>query len=349
MFIVYRILYSISRQKSNTDELSGGGKTFQFTGKPAQSPPETARLIPYTGSEDPFANLADALETHGVLIDKGGLERIGDFTIDEMVGYHIRAFTHADYFLLAIIYKDPIDRVWLNLVTEYTDGRVITTSSAERGAILQSRPRGMPLFNYPAVSPEQLLRRHKLETRANDNIGSLAPEEFPEYFAKNYARVRAHVYEREEEASLPQDELGQMQSGAADQAMTETTDNTSSFTPSRAQQKHWLDKIYESNPIPREQRKQFQSSLVWILENAELEPVSHAISQYADVNIEEVDKGRLVIRTDAGVEDILDPGNLRGPALFEKINSALPEGKRFKKLRVSLGGVSFYSQMIPGT
>lgn len=351
LFIVYRILSSLSgQQKAAKTGESVSGKIFRLPTKKPAAPPASARLTPITGDKDPFGQSAEALDFHKTLMDKGGLERIGDYFIEEMPGYALRAFTHPSQSFVAIIYKDPGDRVWVNLVTEYEDGRIITSSSAESGAISLSRPHGMPLFNYPGLSVEQLLRRHKLETRGTKQAEPIPPEKFPEYFAKNYAKVRAHVYEQEQRKtemegtgsilSLPQN---QPQDVYAKQPVNEDM-GEDEFIPSRADHKEWLDIIYRAVEVPKDKRGQFQSGLVWIIDNATAQSISQTISDYSGVTVDQAE-GRLIIRTEAGPEDIIEPGELKGPELFEKINSGLPAGSRFTRLPVDIKGVAFYSTM----
>ena len=76
-----------------------------------------------------------------------------------------------------------------------------------------------------------------------------------------------------------------------------------------------------------------------------MESVANTLADYADVTITEVEKGRWVIRSERGAEDIIEPGKLSGPDLFDKVNASLPEGRRFNKIPVSMKGVAFYSMM----
>ncbi|VAX17511.1 hypothetical protein MNBD_NITROSPINAE04-965, partial [hydrothermal vent metagenome] len=97
-------------------------------------------------------------------------------------------------------------------------------------------------------------------------------------------------------------------------------------------------------PVPKEAKAQFQRGLVWVLENASMNTIADTIAEYAEVSVDEVAGGRWVIRSESGAEDIIEPGKLKGPALFDKINASLPSGKRFSKLPVKISGVTFYSR-----
>ena len=343
LYLVYRILQALNSQSRPAGgagaPATGGGRVAPFPPASSAPPaaPATARLIPYAGA-DPFVGQPSALEAHAALIEKAGLERVGDFTIEEMPGYYLRVFTHPTQSLLGFIYRDPRDHVWVNLVTEYHDGRVITTSSAEEGAAAASRPHGMPLFNYPGAAADQLIRRHKLEIRGSRQKPPTPPEEVPAFFANIFTRLRAHVYAREQQEA---DRL-RPPAEAPDEPLEPRGEDD--FVPSPLQQRQWLDAIFRAVPVPREGRAQFIKGLVWIQERASAESVARTIEDFAGITIEPAPGGRMVIRDDAGAQDIIDAAGLAGAALFEKINDRLPDPKKFSRLPVKMEGVSFYSR-----
>ncbi|MDH5638135.1 MAG: hypothetical protein OEZ04_06555 [Nitrospinota bacterium] len=320
--------------------------------------PATISLSTYTGQKDQFASNPEAMEAHQTMVAKGQLSRIGDYTIDEMPGYVIRALSHPERNLLGIIYLDPSGRSWVNLQTEYADGRIITTSSTEKTAASLARPHGMPIYHFPAISVEQLLRRHKLEIRGVEQAQPLQAEEFPAKFATNYARLqeRAAEYdtgERREESTPHQ---------AADADWESHEDSQSPFgqagaspepgpkrdqAPTMEQMKKWLELIFNKLKVPPDSRETFRKGLVWIEDNAPREAVIDTFNEYADVKVEPVPGERLVIRSRSGVEDIVDAEGLLGAALFEEINQHLPERARFTKLEVPADGVVFFSRRAP--
>jgi len=313
-------------------------------------PPASITLAPYTAKKDQFAGNPEALDAHKAMIGKGGMERIGDFVITQMPGYVIRAFTHPERNLLGILYSDPAGKVWMNVQTEYSDGRIITTSSMEKTAASQSRPRGMPIFNYPGIEAEQLLRRHKLETRGVEQAPPLRPEDFMDKFAANYARLQ----ERAEEAQITFEPAEPQQTtdshrNEEDQAQSwgQPEKPVESRQPSLDQMKAWLDLIFNKVKVPPEKREEFRKGLVWIDETASPEEVIYIINEYGEVTVEPVAGERLVIRSGAGVEDIVDAKGLLGAALFEQINRQLPEQARFTKLPLVADGVAFFSRMTP--
>ncbi|MDH4184761.1 MAG: hypothetical protein OEV92_11095 [Nitrospinota bacterium] len=329
-------------------------KPLQLVKRPG--PPATINVSPYTGKKDYFAASGEALEAHQTLIDRGGLERIGDFTIAEMPGYVIRAFTHPERNLVGIIYRDPSGKTWLNLQTEYSDGRLITTSSMEKTVLTQSRPHGMPIYNFPATSPEQLLRRHKLETRGVEQAPPLTPENFAVKFAANYARLQERPAGVGEGMEL--DKSAEVQVKPVEAEMEELVEEPvfspeaqepEDFTPTMDQMKKWLALIYSKVNVPKDQRESFRQGLVWIEENASRDAVIQIVEEYAGVTMEMVPGQRIVIRSQAGAEDIVDTEGLSGLALFERLNSHLPEGRRFTRLPVVVDNIAFFSRLAPGS
>ena len=355
LYFVYRSLTSINQSHDRSAPAGGEGRVIRFPNRPKRPAlPEKIALVKEdaTAEQNPFVNDRLATEAKKLLEQKNNMENVGDFSVQEMPGYFLRVYTHHERSLLAILYKDPMDRKWLNLLTEYADGRIITTSSAEKGAINSDRPRGMPLFLYSDMPMDQLYRRHKLETRGTEIADPIASDRFADFFQKNYSRLRASVIERSEGAEHPlkDADIPQLTKAApakatqkAPESVVEPVANISA--PSSRQLMEWLKAIYRAVPIPDEKKEKFQQGLVWVLENTAMESVADTLADYTDVTITEVEKGRWVIRSERGAEDIIEPGKLSGPELFDKVNASLPEKRRFNKVPVSLKGVAFYSMM----
>ena len=189
MFIVYRILQTLNNQTQYSSQGSGeGGKVYHMPERRAPAPPRSISLETVPEEQNPFTS-EECEEAIGVLTDKGGIEFIGAYSVKQMPGYFLGAFTHPRQSLIGILYKDPKDQTWVNLISEYEDGRIITTSGAE-DVSKAPRPKGMPLFSHPGLPIEQLLRRHKLETRASKKKPAKPADQFSQFFADNYARLR---------------------------------------------------------------------------------------------------------------------------------------------------------------
>ncbi len=350
LFIVYRILQALNSQTQSGSETSGkmkGGNVFRLPNRAKPAIPFTITLSPIEEADSPFKDKAAANEIETELTDRGGLKLIGDFSVNEMPGYFLRAFTHPTTSMIGIIYLDPNERIWLNLLTEYADGRIITTTSAEEGAVNPRRPRGMPLYIHSGLPTDQLLRRHKLETRFPEKVAPLPPEQFIEFFAANYKKLREGLAQKEKEKAAKEGSTAPPAPPIpfpTKWGSEEAGDKEEEGAPSATQLKSWLDAIYSAVPVPKEAKAQFQRSLVWVLENASMNTIADTIAEYAEVSVDEVAGGRWVIRSESGAEDIIEPGKLKGPALFDKINASLPSGKRFSKLPVQISGVAFYSR-----
>ncbi|VAX24779.1 hypothetical protein MNBD_NITROSPINAE02-210 [hydrothermal vent metagenome] len=345
MFIVYRILQTLNNQTQYSGGGNGqGGKVYHMPERRRAGPPVTVSLTSIPEEENPFTS-QEGKEAHETLTKRGELDFAGYFSVKEMPGYFLAAYTHPRQSLIGIIYRDPKDNIWVNLITEYADGRVITSSSAE-DAPKTKRPKGMPLFNYAGLATAQLLRRHKLETRASEKAPAKKIEEFPEFFSSNYLKLRQNLdalAKQEKEKTSPK-AVTTLPPPLKDRSTSPEPAPPADFTPTPADFKNWLDMIYSRIQIPKEGRAEFQRGLVWVIQNAEMPTISQIFADYADVRLDEVEKGRWVIRLNGGAEDIIEPGELTGSALFDKINSSLPSDNRFFKIPVDIQGVSFYSR-----
>ena len=301
LYIVYRSLTSINQSHDQSATVGGEGRVIRFPDRPKRPAlPEKIALVKEDAAaeQNPFANNRLATEATKLLEQKNNMESVGDFSVQEMPGYYLRVYTHQEHSLLAILYKDPMDRKWLNLLTEYADGRIITTSSAEKGAINSDRPRGMPLFLFSDMPVDQLYRRHKLETRGTDKAGPVSPEGFADFFQKNYSRLRSSVMERSETAehSLKEADIPQLTEPVSIQAakkeVESIVESANISTPSSRQLMDWLKAIYRAVSIPEEKKEKFQQGLVWVMENTAMDSVANTLADYTDVTITEVEKGR---------------------------------------------------------
>lgn len=353
-YVVYKFIAAINEQHDQSGPMghegSGGGRVIPMPSRVIPTLPVTITLVAQkdsVASESPFAEDSLAEEARDLLVETHEMLSVGDFSVDEMPGYHLRVYTHPTKSIVGILYRDPSDRRWLNLLTEYTDGRIITTSSAEKGAINPDRPRGMPLFLFSGMPLDLLYRRHKLETRDTEKAGPITPEAFADFFHSNYARLRQSLIEKAEKreaiesvATAPPGTVRSIRRKLERQERAPSENEEDA--PSRRQVQEWLQAIYEKVPIPKEEKSAFQKSLVWVLEKTPIDTVAETIKDHTGVTVTEVEKGRWVIRSEKGAEDIIEPGKLTGPELFDKINLSLPKLKQFSKLPVSLKGVAFY-------
>lgn len=340
MFLVYRALQALNSQTmKNKGRETDKGNVFHMPERKRHDPPRFVTLIQVEEDQNPFTD-PQAIDSHNTLKDRGELDFIGNYSVNEMPEYFLGAYTHPLRSLVGILYRDPENNIWVTLITEYQDGRVITSSSAEN-VPPNPRPKGMPLFNFPGLSTERLLRRHKLETHSSEKKPPIPGDNFTEFFSANYARLRGAL--DEQGRSKPKKRGSVISLPLASKKKGE--DYYEPFVPSRNEQKKWLDMIYAKVAVPEEKRTQYQRGLVWVIQSAGIKSISETVSEYANVNMDEVEKGRWVIHSESGAEDIIEPGNLKGPALFDKINSCLPKSKKFSRIPVDIKGVSFYSRI----
>lgn len=347
MFIVYRILLAIDKQ---TKEQSGETSeertpTLSLPDRGLPTAPDTVTLSAITDSDNPFDGIKYADEAREILVEKSGFTLIGTFAINEMPGIKLQAYTLPETSLVGLIYCNTDGESWLNLITEYTDGRVITTSSFG-GKNMAPRPRGMPLFNHPGMPPEQLLRRHRLEIRYGEKNPMVTAETFEEFFRKNYARLREFLLTQD--TAPKEDERGNRFSlPPIPFPSLSREDENGDYAPSVFTLKKWFDKICQSVPVEKDRLNDFKRGLIWVTDGAGGASIARTISKYTGAVVSEVEGGRIVIRSGSGsAEDIIDPAGADGAELFDKINAALPSTFRYRKLsEVKVKGVTFYNRM----
>jgi hypothetical protein len=311
--------------------------------KAGTSLPATVTLTVPAGGVDVFAGLPLAVLTEETLADVGGMKPAGDFTVGEFPGLSIRTYTHPEKSLVGILYRDGGGRAWLNLLTEYADGRVITTSSAPEELVTRDRPNGMPLFNHPGFDPQQLLRRHKLSIRTMELKTAVTPDGLPAFFAEVYGRLRDHM-EANAKVEANKGFFGVRISFPTPLGGSEPAENDASpADPSPAVLRKWLDEAYRAANVPLEKRSEFMEQLVWVMEGAQMEAIARTISRYSTVSVIKA-VNRWNIRDDSGAQTPFDPESLTGPALFDKINSILPEPARFHRLDTEIKNVIFYAR-----
>lgn len=310
--------------------------------KAGASLPATVTLNPVDG-EDVFAGLPLAVMAEEALAGAGGMKRVGDFMVGEFPGLAIRAYTHPGKSLTGVLYRDGNGRTWLNLLTEYADGRVVTTSSAPEEMVTRDRPSGLPLYNHPGSEPSQLLRRHKLSIRTMELKPSVEPDRFPAFFAEVYGRLRGHMTANVKTGEgkgffgvripIPSP------FGGAEPAEKEA--QLAEPAPELLYQ--WLNLAYRVANVPVEKRREFAQRLVWVMEGAQMEAVARVVSRYSTVSVVKAG-GQWVVRDDSGAEKPFDPESLTGPALFDMINLTLPEPARFHRLDAGIRNVVLYSR-----
>lgn len=342
LFAMIRFLRSASSQMEGRIEPESSREFPRLPEKADAAFPSALTLVPLE-SPGVFANMPLASEAESVLVASGGMTFVGDYAIREFPGLSIRVFTHTGKSLVAILYHDREGRSWLNLLTEYTDGRVITTSSAPEELINRDRPRGMPLFNHPGFEPSQLLRRHKLSTRTAELKAPVSPENFPLFFGEVYARLKDHMDAAAKTAEEDKSVLGtlfpfpQTLGGAK----REERNTPSLEDPSPETLERWLAAAYRVSGVQPEKRRKFRENLVWVMEGAPMESIARTITMHSNVSV--VKKGASwIVHDDMEKENPFDPENLSGPALFEKLNSAIPESSRFQRLDAGIKNTVLY-------
>lgn len=352
LFIIYRTIKSINDDaptRSDSGASPPGSEDF-----PEMDLESIARDLPDESSAPPpisapaqmtlerseerlFAGVELSDQLDRLMAASDQFDLLGEYAIKEFDGYCARVFSHREISLVAILYKDQSGETWLNFLSAYEDGRVITTSSAPPERFAKSRPRGMPLYNHEGFPPDQLLRRHKLEIRGAKTAQPTTAENLADFFNANYQKLRAHLVELDPERfSTPERDAplrGARSVGAE---------------PSAEELARWLNEIIDRVNPPPSELDRFVKGLIWARADADAESVLETLRERVGLTFRKVGADKIVISSPAdSFEDIIDARGLKGAALFEKINEAAPDSRRLFKIPMKVSGVVFYSAVAP--
>jgi hypothetical protein len=118
-------------------------------------------------------------------LEEAGFQRIGDFWSEDLAGVWMRALTHSQHCLDAVIYDYDQHGVWFDLVSRYKDGRNLTYTTAPPSGL--AHPPFLSIENHPGAEPQELLE-HCLTTRPAGDLEPTPASEFPTRFETAHAR-----------------------------------------------------------------------------------------------------------------------------------------------------------------
>jgi hypothetical protein len=114
-----------------------------------------------------------------------GFESAGDFVADlTPLELNVRLLAHRDLGMQAAIYAHPQAGVWIDLVTRYSDGRVVCDSSL-RDHLMESMPQKQIRF-HPAASANEVYEQH-VALRPPGDWRHVSAENIPSLFEAIYA------------------------------------------------------------------------------------------------------------------------------------------------------------------
>lgn len=165
------------RRVIRTLKATAGPFAAAFTAQPATIHLEGPRTLAWKNPGAVHA-LADPLAPLGY-------HDAGQFAVREIDGLFVWAFVNPSETAYAVVYEHPAGLVWMDFVTRYQDGTMLTVTSTDQREPLEKRPGDHKIYVAGANTAE-LHRRHLAE-RADRPKEPVSAGTFREAFERAYA------------------------------------------------------------------------------------------------------------------------------------------------------------------
>lgn len=136
-------------------------------------------------ADEPEWQRLEEVDSLAAALEEAGFQRSGDFQSDDLPGIVLRALTHPEHRVDAVIYDYALAGVWFDLVCRYADGRNLTFTSAAPTGL--ASPPFLTIEHHPGAEPQELLE-HCLTTRPKGDLAPTPAGEFPSRFEAAHAR-----------------------------------------------------------------------------------------------------------------------------------------------------------------
>ena len=160
--------------------LVGLGKKFSK----APVPPLHIHLIPV-----PASSYSDFARTHRKELENLGFRLIGAYQITEMKGLDMVAFSNPTQAVCAIVYRHPVVKVFVDMVSMTHDDQSLTVTTAPAGGNLDQKPGHRKIFVTSLPTP--LMLERLLADRPHGNYRILDESNFQQVFEQAYEREMA--------------------------------------------------------------------------------------------------------------------------------------------------------------
>jgi hypothetical protein len=153
------------------------GKKFSAT----HVPPMRIRLIPVDASSH-----ADFARTQKKELEMLGFRTIGAYQVAEMRGLSLVAFTNPAQAVCAIVYRHPVVKVFVDMVSMTEHDQSLTVTTAPAGANLDQKPGHRKIFVPGRTIPQML--DQLLAERPQGNYRVLDASNFKHVFEQEYEK-----------------------------------------------------------------------------------------------------------------------------------------------------------------
>jgi hypothetical protein len=150
----------------------------------ASAPPLRIRLIPV-----PASSHGDFARTQRKELEMLGFRAIGVFQVAEIKGLELAAFSNPSHAVCAVVYRHPVAKVFVDMVSMIDDDASLTVTTAPKGGNLDQRPGHRKIYAASLPIPNMLERL--LAERSQGSHRVLDESNFKQLFERQYEREMA--------------------------------------------------------------------------------------------------------------------------------------------------------------
>jgi len=150
----------------------------------ASVPPLRIHLIPV-----PPASHGDFARPQQRELEKLGFRPIGAYQVTEIKGLEMVAFSNSAQAVCAIVYRHPVAKVFVDMVSMTEEDRSLTVTTAPKGGNLDQKPGHRKIYATSLAIPKMFER--VLAERPRGNYRVLDETNFQQVFEREYEREMA--------------------------------------------------------------------------------------------------------------------------------------------------------------
>lgn len=263
---------------------------------------------------------AEAVEQKVEAFEELGFQKINEFEIDEIFTSMV-ALHHPETRAVGVVYEQPQLGVWVDIVSDYEDGRQFTASTGQPD--LLEKPPGKLFFNAPELRVPELYERF-LRERPPEGMLSVPVEGFTAYFEREWTEEMTWRGARRGPTA---EEVRAIAERDGNETTPEQIDGVQGAWQSRYAE-FFADELREeylrSGALSAAEWEKVRDRLLFV---HEWSPARELAEQIIDAGEEEEEDGDEQVERMTGE---FAPHNHRES--FQRLNAQLPEGRRLERI-----------------
>jgi hypothetical protein len=255
-----------------------------------------------------------------------GFADAGIFDAEPVVGLRLMALVHPRHEAYAVVYQQQGQGVWLDVVSEYADGRVVSYSTNEHAGLLDPPP-FKTSKSLPEATATELLARFLSERPAGARR-PVAAASFVESFETAWAR---ECDWRAERGGVTEDEIRRLTSRDGAKADDESIARIRQHWQTAINchyQEQLMEAFLASGQVTAHEWEQFRDRVLFLHDKQSWDEVIQLASIGFDVDLDDEADRR---RHDWDEIERLAAG-LAPREAFQRINDRLPTDRRFQQI-----------------